>query len=381
MTRSDLAAPRARSSCLLRPVVPSVHLRSVRTAYTAVSLCLLSLGCSPELVAVPPSQDASAEDAAPPTDLGAPATDTGAQAPDGGAPASDVAVTPDVVIATDVPSPLDVATAPDVIAPTDVATAPDVPARPDVPAPPDVVTAPDSGAAEGPPSAFVDALIGTWATRTRTLTEQTVPVLGTVRTTSRAYAIAVFARAGSTVTVTERACRVVFDRSSLGTTSISDRAVQALAPATAPIAFAQVGGAWRWSRAARSVAVGWRPSMNADEALPATRTDPRVVDSDGDGNPGVSVRIMNLLANGSVYVVQRQRSALSGDQASDRTPRAVNDPSGSTQRTIGASTNLLAQDIPSRVDTAPTNNGVTFARLAPDADCAAVIARLPMLFP
>jgi hypothetical protein len=174
---------------------------------------------------------------------------------------------------------------------------------------------------------------------------------------------------------------VVFDRSTLGQTSIEDRAVQALAPTTAPITFVQVGGAWRWSRAARSVAVGWTPRMNADEGLPTARTDPRVIDSDGDGNPGVSVRIMSLIANGTVYVVQTQRSALAGDQATDLTPRAVNDPTGSSQRTVGASSNLLAQDIPSRVDTSPANNGVTFARLTPGADCAAVIPRLATLFP
>jgi hypothetical protein len=114
--------------------------------------------------------------------------------------------------------------------------------------------------------------------------------------------------------------------------------------------------------------------------IPTVRTDPRVIDSDGDGNPGVSVRIMSLLANGSVYVVQTQRSALSGDQATDLTPRAVNDPTGSTQRTVGASTNLLAQDIPSRVDATPANNGVTFARVANGADCAAVIGALSTLF-
>ena len=68
---------------------------------------------------------------------------------------------------------------------------------------PDVVTVPDSGVTEGPPSTVVDGMIGTWATRTRTLTEQTVPVLGMVRTTSSAYGIVVFARAGAGVTLTE----------------------------------------------------------------------------------------------------------------------------------------------------------------------------------
>lgn len=360
---------------------PVGHPTPVRIVHPALSLVLLALGCSPDLTSAPPSQDAAAEDATPAADAGAP-LDLGAAAPDSGTAAPDTGTQ-----APDVPAPDSGTATPDVPAPRDVTTAVDAVTATDVPAPRDVVTvtdapvASDSGAPAGPPSALLDGLVGTWATRTRTLTEQTVPVLGTVRTTSSAYGIAVFARAGSTVTLTERACRVVFDRSSLGTTALDDRAVQAIAPATAPIAFASMGSAWRWSRAARSVAVGWMPRMSPDEALPTMRTDPRVVDSDGDGNPGVSVRIMNLLASGTVYVVQTQRSALSGDLANDGTPRATNDPTGSAQRTLGASTNLLAQEIPSRVDAAPANNGVTFVRLAGGADCAAVTTRLSMLFP
>lgn len=364
-------------------MTPDTHLTGVRIVHPALSLLLLTLGCSPDLTSAPPSQDAAAVDATPATDAGTPLDtgtalpDTGTALPDTGtaAPDTGTAVPDSGVPAADVPSPRDAMPA------VDVVTAADVPAPRDVVTVPDAPMPSDSGAPAGPPSTLLDGLVGTWATRTRTLTEQTVPVLGTVRTTSSAYGIAVFARAGSTVTLTERACRVVFDRSSLGTTALDDRAVQAIAPATAPIAFAPMGSAWRWSRAARSVAVGWMPRMSPDEALPTMRTDPRVVDSDGDGNPGVSVRIMNLLASGTVYVVQTQRSALSGDLANDGTPRAANDPTGSVQRTVGASTNLLAQDVPSRVDAAAANNGVTFVRLAEGADCAAVTARIPMLFP
>jgi hypothetical protein len=212
------------------------------------------------------------------------------------------------------------------------------------------------------------------------VTEQTAPGIGMVRTVSNAYGTAVIARAGGGVTLTERACRVVFDRSTIGQTSLDDRAVQSLAALTAPLAFERAGAGWRWRRAARSVAIGWRPMTSAAEPLPMMGSDPRVIDSDGDGNPGVSVRIMSLLVNGSVYVVQAQRSALLGDWAPDQTPRAVNDPTDSTQRTLGASTPILAQNLPSRVDTTPLNNGVTFARLPAGTECAGLIAGLGTLF-
>jgi hypothetical protein len=229
----------------------------------------------------------------------------------------------------------------------------------------------------------LDAMVGTWATRTRAATEQSLPLpgLSAVRTVSTAYGIAVFARSGDALTLTERACRVTFERNALGQTSLEDRAVQAIAPLTAPITFERaVTSSWLWFRGARAVAVGWNPVTSAGEMLPMSRTDPRVADTDGDGNPGITVRIAGGLINGSVYVVQTQRSALAGDLGADLTPRAVNNPTGSVQRTVGASSLLLMQDIASRVDAAPASNDVAFARLAAGAACPVVIAGIATLF-
>lgn len=380
-----------------QPSVPSEHLSPGMLSLRAPVLSLLFVACAPVPVPTTPSSDGAvaSDDAAPATDATAPDVPVLAadapQAPDGTNVSPDVPSTPDVVTAPDLPAPSDVLASPDAGAPRDVPLVMDVPASRDVVAtdvpvtvdagtPTDVPAPPaDVGVPSGPPGALLDALVGTWATRTRAVTEQSVPVLGNVRTVSNAFGIAVFARRGEAFTLTERACRVSFERSALGQTSLEDRAVQAIAPLTAPITFARVGDAWRWSRAARAVAVGWMPRTSPDEAIPTARTDPRVVDTDGDGNPGISVRIASVLANGTVYVVQTQRSALAGGWAMT-IPVAINDPTGSVQRTVGASSPLLAQDIPSRVDATPGNNGVTFARVAAETDCAGVIRQLDSLF-
>ncbi|MDO9018585.1 MAG: hypothetical protein Q7V43_16830 [Myxococcales bacterium] len=333
-------------------------------------VCLAA--CSPNEINLPAVTDAATTDRGAPTDAST-ALDVSS---------SDAPIAPlDAPLTIDVPAVQTDAPAVQTDAPvvqTDIPVVQtDVPVvQTDVP-----VAMPDAGVVDRPPASLVDALVGTWATRVRGTTVQTAPIIGMVRTSSSAFGLAVITRApAGELSITERACRVTFDRSTLGQTSLEDRAVQSVAPATAALRFVRVGAAWRWQRAARTLAVGWRPTTSAEEMLPAAASDPRVYDADGDGNPGVSVRIQSLIVNGFVYVVQAQRGALDGDWDAAGAPRAVNNPAGSTQRTVGASVRTLETDLPSAVDTSAAANAVTLARLPPGADCASLIAALPTLF-
>lgn len=351
----------------------------MRHTLAVVSLFALSNGCAPNAPAMPGERDASATDA-PATEVFAgsdrPVVVTDAGSVEVGSVMADVPTSTDAGFVVDVPPTLDAGAVVDGPAAVDVPVAVDRPV-----AAVDSPTA-DAGEPEGPPLALVDALVGTWATRLRGAITQSAPIIGAVRTTNTAYGVAVFARGpAGTIVVTERACRVVFDRSTLGQTSIEDRAVQSVSPATAAVRFVRVGAAWRWQRAARTVAVGWRPMTSPEEMLPTVRTDPRVFDADGDGNPGVSVRIQSFVINGSVYVVQAQRGALDGDWGTGNVPRAVSDPTGSTQRTVGASSRALEQDLPAAVDASPAANGVTFARMPAGTECVGLIAAISSLFP
>jgi hypothetical protein len=341
---------------------------------TVGSLLLSLAACSPNEITPPAVADAA------PTDRGA-LTDAST--------ALDVSTLDAPIAPLDAPLTIDVPVAPtDVpVAPTDAGPTAPTDAGPtaptDVPVvPTDAPVAPtDAGPVDRPPASLVDALVGTWATRVRGTTVQSAPIIGMVRTSSSAFGLAVITRTPSgELAITERACRVTFDRSTLGQTSLEDRAVQSVAPATAALRFVRVGAAWRWQRPARTLAVGWRPTTSAEEMLPGAASDPRVYDADGDGNPGVSVRIQSGIVNGFVYVVQAQRGALDGDWDASGAPRAVNNPAGSTQRTVGASVRLLETDLPSAVDTSAAANAVTLARLPTGADCAGLIAALPTLF-
>jgi hypothetical protein len=63
---------------------------------------------------------------------------------------------------------------------------------------------------------------------------------------------------------------------------------------------------------------GVRLENPESDPLPTSADDPRVFDQDGDGNPGVTVHVEVMgLIGGDIYVVQRDRTRLSGVVTSD----------------------------------------------------------------
>jgi hypothetical protein len=55
--------------------------------------------------------------------------------------------------------------------------------------------------------------------------------------------------------------------------------------------------------------IGWVPVSPAD-ALPITAADPRLIDQDNDGNPGITIALSGQSLAGSIYSVQRQTTAI-----------------------------------------------------------------------
>lgn len=109
-----------------------------------------------------------------------------------------------------------------------------------------------------------------------------------------------------------------------------------------------------------------------DEPVPADLEDPRLVDQDGDGHPGVTFPVTS--SNGTVelcqvYVTQRIRAALEGQIVSARRIEGVA-LTGTDKSILGTSTELCASG-----DVVPNGAGNRFALVridgvsgAPDAD-------------
>jgi hypothetical protein len=90
-------------------------------------------------------------------------------------------------------------------------------------------------------------------------------------------------------------------------TSLSDAATQAIKPPSTPVDVDVVDGVLRVRRAATPTPVGIRLDDPANEKLPTDPNDPRIVDDDGDGQPGVTVNIrVTDDLTGELYIARRE---------------------------------------------------------------------------
>lgn len=90
-------------------------------------------------------------------------------------------------------------------------------------------------------------------------------------------------------------------------TGLSDAATQAIKPPSTPVDVDVVDGMLRVRRPATPTPVGIRLDDPANESLPTDPDDPRVVDDDGDGKPGITVNIrVSDELSGELYLARRE---------------------------------------------------------------------------
>lgn len=113
-------------------------------------------------------------------------------------------------------------------------------------------------------------------------------------------------------------------------------------------------------------------SISEAEPLPKLGTDPRVIDSDGDGQPGLTVEIDGMVS-GSVFVVQKGWSALEGQLRADRAEGLIR--WSSEQVVVGATHRLLQSAPASRPHPDPKKSFFRMRRVPTDATCADIQSR------
>jgi hypothetical protein len=119
----------------------------------------------------------------------------------------------------------------------------------------------------------------------------------------------------------------------------------------------------------------------ANDPLPTVDTDQRVFDQDSDGKPGITIKISGLIG-GDLYVVQRQKTDLSGVATSaDR----VEGHYGfmSEQSILGSTSAMLQAGASAQQAIADPNacaSTFTMVRMPATATCTEVLAQVATLF-
>ncbi len=118
--------------------------------------------------------------------------------------------------------------------------------------------------------------------------------------------------------------------------------------------------------------VGYRPA-GEDDDLPRRSDDPAVTDSDGDGHPGATLRlVVPVLDPFDLYVVQRRHAVLRGQLADTGQVEGSIEFMELEQRVIGAEPYFLKRSPKLAPD--PDNSHFRLQRVAADATCESLLA-------
>lgn len=164
-------------------------------------------------------------------------------------------------------------------------------------------------------------------------------------------------------------------------TAISDAGTQAIKPVSTPVEVSGTPGSLRIRRPATPTPVGIELEDPATDELPADPEDPRIVDADGDGKPGITVTVkIGDSFSGELYLARREIFAYDLVQKdADTLAGTVKD--SSEQLVIGASDPIL-ESTNAQWDQVEDRSlsPIVLRRVGADWDCDRLVAQRDDLF-
>ncbi len=236
-----------------------------------------------------------------------------------------------------------------------------------------------------------DVVLGHYAERRAFRTIQSIesPLFNNdVKVLTTSYAVVTIEKRQGSFVFVERACHIdiVNQGSFLDlNVSIDDRVPRSMPEMQSELLLSLQAGEMRWERPETSVAVGWEPQSPTD-ALPVDAMDPRVRDTEKDGNPGVTAHVEAKLGpisgvSGKLYLVQWNRARYAGTRDDAGSLFGENFDT-SSQQVIGADNDQLTSgtQVISR-DPNTQDNRILLVRTSTPLDCDALMAQVETLFP
>ncbi|MEZ5373297.1 MAG: hypothetical protein R2704_11270 [Microthrixaceae bacterium] len=165
-------------------------------------------------------------------------------------------------------------------------------------------------------------------------------------------------------------------------TSISDAATQAIKPVSIPAEVSGEPGELRVRRPPTPTPLGIRLDDPANEPLPTDPDDPRIVDDDGDGKPGITVTVkVGEGLEGDLYLARRE--IFEYDMTQDGPDSLVGTITDSSEQLVIGTTNPVLADTDAQWTQYPDKSlsPIMLKRVEPDWDCDRLMDARDELFP
>ena len=225
----------------------------------------------------------------------------------------------------------------------------------------------------------VPLLNGTWAHEFVTTSVSDVPFIGSLRATTRTLLRLQIVQDGHNAEIRSRVCSIdVGGGCGVIRTIVPSAFVASLAEQLVEVSLRQVDGQTSIQGWEQTEVVGARLDNDQQDSLPTLASDPRVFDADGDGEPGVTIRIRGLVS-GEIYLVQRGWSRLrtttvSGNQIAGHIDWATE------QNIIGATQPALQNAPPTSPDPSDRRNHFLAVRVDASTTCEDIVDNESHLF-
>jgi hypothetical protein len=247
---------------------------------------------------------------------------------------------------------------------------------------PDPRDSPDAGVDATPPAPegepvpvddpAVQALFGTWIQEVHDA-RHTVTPIGEQILESTSWGLVTYSVVDGELQSETRACRVDLGRTAGLALTIPDAVLQARPPlrATLEVRRLDADGSLTLTAVEACDALGYSPVVDAlTDEVPARADDPRVVDVDADGQPGLTVTLAAEDVAYHMYVAWRACGALhlTVDPGGERLTGHDRETKGA-QRILGADNAVFATDLPSLTSPDPEMHRALLRRAPAGTDC------------
>lgn len=209
---------------------------------------------------------------------------------------------------------------------------------------------------------------GTWAQLQVTTTVSELPVVGDVIGTTTSLLLLSVSQDDDKLSIKETICNIDITSTAKRVRTILPSAFQRAASGTKRKATITIkDGTLHYKQHPKTVTLGAKLSKS-NRTLPEDEDDPRVVDADKDGKPGLTVKIEGII-DGEIYIVQSGWNKLTGtmdNQGIISGKMAWK----STQKVVDASSIFLKSNPSSKPHGGTAKNFFKMKQVSPSTTCS-----------